>query len=495
MHEPRPLLRALPAVLTCLVALTVLVLGPLAPAASAPGGGVSVVGAVLDPDEVWAHLEALSAIAEANGGTRAAGTPGYAASVDYVAAHVAAAGYTVTREAFDVDVSVAVRPATLEIDASPTSLTFTGDADLLPSVPDRPGEIADAPVVDVGDGCDGPTWSSVPEGSVAFISEAVPCDIWLVNVVARDLGVSGLLVGATCASCDAVAVEYQGEAYVPTLSLSSVATDALASELEGGPVTVSFDTGHELERVTTWNVLAERPGLDPDAGVIVLGSHLDSMPAGPGINDPASGVAALLELADRLAATDTGPAVRFGFWGAEELGLLGSTHHVEGLAPAELAEIRAYLNLDMIASPNWATFVYDPVVAADPATASAGSADIADRFYDWFAAQGRPTLPIWTDGRSDDGPFALAGVPVGGVFSGAEEIKSEEVAHLFGGTAGIAFDPCYHLSCDTLVNVARDALTLHSEALAAVALDLLVAPPGPRPAGEPGTAVAPTFTG
>ena len=119
------------------------------------------------------------------------------------------------------------------------------------------------------------------------------------------------------------------------------------------------------------------------------------------------------------------------------------------------------LNFDMIGSPNYVRFVYDgdlsdspPIDAATFAPAARpGSAAIENVFLDYFDDQDLATDPTAFDGRSDYGPFIAAGIPAGGLFTGAEEIKTAAQAAVYGGTAGLAFDPCYHAACDTLANL------------------------------------------
>jgi hypothetical protein len=124
------------------------------------------------------------------------------------------------------------------------------------------------------------------------------------------------------------------------------------------------------------------------------------------------------------------------------------------------------LNFDMIASPNFARFVYD---GSDP-DAPAGSGAIEDLFNDYFEGRGLAFEPTPFDGRSDYGPFIAADIPAGGLFTGAEDIKTDEQEDLFGGTAGLAFDPCYHKACDTIGNVNDTALRQMSDAAAAATM-------------------------
>ncbi|MFJ9540505.1 M28 family metallopeptidase [Streptomyces sp. NPDC101225] len=207
---------------------------------------------------------------------------------------------------------------------------------------------------------------------------------------------------------------------------------------------------------TGYNLIADWPGGDTDQ-VVMAGSHLDSVGAGPGINDNGSGSAAVLETALAVSRAGYKPArhLRFAWWGAEELGMVGSRTYVNGLSGANRSKISGYLNFDMIASPNPGYFVYDD----DPA--------IEKTFKDYFTGLNIATEPETEgDGRSDHAPFKNAGIPVGGLFSGADYIKTAAQAGKWGGTSGKAFDPCYHRSCDTSSNIDDTALDRNSDAVA-----------------------------
>jgi aminopeptidase S len=207
---------------------------------------------------------------------------------------------------------------------------------------------------------------------------------------------------------------------------------------------------------TGYNLIADWPGGDTDQ-VVMAGSHLDSVSSGPGINDNGSGSAAVLETALAVARAQYKPAkhLRFAWWGAEELGLVGSRHYVNSLSSANRSRISGYLNFDMIGSPNPGYFVYDD----DPV--------IEKTFKDYFAGIGVPTeIETEGDGRSDHAPFKSAGVPVGGLFTGASRTKTAAQAAKWGGTAGQAFDRCYHSSCDTTANINDTALDRNGDALA-----------------------------
>ncbi|WDV53782.1 M28 family metallopeptidase [Streptomyces coeruleorubidus] len=207
---------------------------------------------------------------------------------------------------------------------------------------------------------------------------------------------------------------------------------------------------------TGYNLIADWPGGDANQ-VVMAGSHLDSVSSGPGINDNGSGSAAVLETALAVSRAQYKPTrhLRFAWWGAEEVGLVGSRHYVNRLATGDRSRISAYLNFDMIGSPNPGYFVYDD----DPA--------IEKTFKEYFAGLDVPTeIETEGDGRSDHAPFKSAGVPVGGLFSGASRTKTAAQAAKWGGTAGRAFDRCYHSSCDTTANIDDTALDRNSDAVA-----------------------------
>ncbi|GAA2763696.1 M28 family metallopeptidase [Streptomyces paradoxus] len=207
---------------------------------------------------------------------------------------------------------------------------------------------------------------------------------------------------------------------------------------------------------TGYNLIADWPGGDANQ-VVMAGSHLDSVSSGAGINDNGSGSAAVLEAALAVSRAQYKPTkhLRFAWWGAEELGLVGSRYHVNRLTTGDRSRISAYLNFDMIGSPNPGYFVYDD----DPA--------IEKTFKDYFTGIGVPTeIETEGDGRSDHAPFKSAGVPVGGLFTGASRTMTAAQAAKWGGTAGRAFDRCYHSSCDTTANINDTALNRNSDALA-----------------------------
>jgi aminopeptidase S len=231
---------------------------------------------------------------------------------------------------------------------------------------------------------------------------------------------------------------------------------------------------------TSWNVHAVLPGQNPNQ-VVHLGAHLDSVSAGPGINDNGSGSSALLAvaLAYKQARPNPGKTIRFSWWGAEELGLVGSRFYVNNLPAAERAKITAYLNFDMIGSPNPGYFVYDD----DPT--------LQALFVNYLQSIGVASEPETEgDGRSDHAPFKSAGVKVGGIFTGASRTKTAAQVQKWGGTAGVAFDRCYHAACDNSSNINETALDRNSDAISYGLWELT----GPTTSPSPTTSPTPSPT-
>jgi aminopeptidase S len=236
---------------------------------------------------------------------------------------------------------------------------------------------------------------------------------------------------------------------------------ALANQ-EGNMASVFVEGDNHV--ATADNVVATWPG--QGERIVMLGGHLDSVLDGPGINDNGSGVATLMALAASVAAQPRAHStIQFSFWSAEEFGDLGSSAYVDSLGPDEVALIDAYLNLDMVGSPNPGRYVYDEI------SSPAGSDELTSSLLAGFEALGAPAGTIDTGGSSDHYAFAQAGVPVGGVFSGLAPMSVAD-AELFGGVANEPEDPCYHLACDTIENVNLDVAVLLGQVVANLLTDL-----------------------
>jgi Zn-dependent M28 family amino/carboxypeptidase len=419
---------------------------------------------------ILAHERIFQRIANQNGGTRASGTSGYDASVAYVRRRLEAAGYQVTEQAFTFPFFRELAPAELS-QTSPTptdyetgTFDFSGSGEVTgPLVPTNDILIPPPPAPGSTSGCEPGDFPPAPaEPAVALVQRGT-CFF------------EDKAANAQAAGYDAVIIFNEGqpgrdELFIGTLSrpftipvvgLSFADAAALYAQIQAGDaVQVRVFTSTEVDpNRTTTNILADSRRGDPDK-VVVVGAHLDSVVPGPGINDNGSGASTILEIAEEMAELGIRPRqkLRFAFWGAEESGLLGSEHYVSQLSDEELQTIWANLNFDMVGSPNYVRFVYDGDGSDTPTAGPPGSAQIEQVFNGYFASQGLETDPTAFDGRSDYGPFIAVGIPAGGLFSGAEGIKTAEQETVYGGTAGEPYDPCYHQACDTITNLNTRAL-------------------------------------
>lgn len=227
-----------------------------------------------------------------------------------------------------------------------------------------------------------------------------------------------------------------------------------------------------VNTITTTNIIAQTTEGDSE-NCVMLGAHSDSVEAGPGINDDGSGTLSLLEVATQLTNYHVNNCVRFAWWAGEEEGLLGSDYYVSVLPADENRKVRLFMDYDMMAGPNFAYQIYNATNAANPV----GSEELRDLYIDFYESNGLNYMFIPFDGRSDYDAFIKNGIPGGGIATGAEGIKSKEEEEMFGGQAGVAYDPCYHQLCDDVSNLNLTAwewstkLISHSVATYALSFD------------------------
>ncbi|KJK48551.1 hypothetical protein UK23_16860 [Lentzea aerocolonigenes] len=425
---------------------------------------------------VLRHLDALQAIATANG-DRAAGRPGYQASVNYVVSQLNAAGYSPTVQAFDF--TYLEDNSVLDVIA-PFPVSYRKDLDFTYSdfEPRAEGDVTGTlQAVDLvlppganantsSSGCDAADFAGFVPGHIALIQRGT-CNFTVKAFNAQAAGAAAVIFFNEGQPGRTGIVIPIGDATGLTIPVVSATFDvgnqlaALPSPIVRVKVDVNTDTR------TAWNVLAESRYGNAN-NVVMAGAHLDSVQNGPGINDNGSGSAALLETAIQMSKVKTNAKVRFAWWGAEESGLLGSDHYVTTLPQAEQDKIALYLNFDMVGSPNHFFGIYDGDDSSGtaPVPIPPGSAQIEDVFEKFYADRGLPSEDTEFSGRSDYGPFIAVNIPAGGLFTGAEDIKSAEQAARYGGTAGVAFDPCYHQPCDNRSNLNLTALDVNADAIA-----------------------------
>lgn len=420
----------------------------------------------VDEKDIVAHLRRLEEIADRTG-DRAAGRPGYAAGSRYIENQLKKAGYKPKRQYFDFTYT----------SVNKDDLTVDGEAlehIIMEGSVGTEGPVT-GPLVAPTDplGCTDAAWAGVDatdavalvsRGTCSFAEKAAAAGaagaavVVIYNNAEGDL--NGTLGGVT--------------GLPPTTGITQAAGTALLAQLADGPVEATADFDVTVEERRTWNIITTTKRGDRDS-TVMLGAHLDGVQDHAGINDNGTGSATLLQTAIALKKTGLEKKlrnnVRFAWWGAEEIGLLGSNHYVNELVtkrPKALDKIAVYLNYDMVGSPNYVISAYDADQSTYEAEAPvpAGSARTELAFRRYFKATKQPVVDTPFSGRSDYQAFILNGVPAGGLFTGADGVKTEREQQLFGGRAGVIYDPNYHTEKDTLANVNRKALRIMSDAIA-----------------------------
>lgn len=438
------------------------------PSSAGPLDATALVGAITEAG-LRARLDALAEGSTAANGFRAVGTEGFDAAADLVARTLRTDGWQVAEDAFTM-------PSFVDLGASKLVVPGRsfGAGDIVPLIFAPAGDVT-GPVVVVdwdpnareptGLGCAAADYGDLPEGAIVLVRSG-PCRRRDAILAAQSQGAAAFVAGYPGAESGEVlrpTLIDPGGLEIPAAAASRPAGDALAAASAAG-ATVRLVTTAKSEPASTRSIMAELPGSEP-GHVVMLGAHLDSVIDGPGINDNGSGVAALLEIAHALRGSHPRTTIRLAFWAGEELGLYGSSLYVERLSTADRGAILVYLNADMLASPNGFPGVYDGTGAPR------GSAAIGDLITAAVVRAAGAAITVPTGG-SDHLPFAQAGIAVGGVHSGANEVVSEAEASPWGSTAGLPADRCYHQRCDDAANVDLRLGRLLTAALADVAIGL-----------------------
>ncbi|MGH3024094.1 MAG: M28 family peptidase [Gaiellaceae bacterium] len=433
-------------------------------------------------DQVRAHQAAFQQIADENGGNRFSGFAGYDASVDYVVEKLEAARWDVTVQEFDYLAFEVAGPSALQ-QTAPGTITYVEGVDFGPITQTDPGDVTAAvtPVdlqLGLGNtstsGCEASDFAGFPAGNIALLQRGA-CTFELKAENAAAAGAVGIVIFNQGDTADpsrqgipAVTLTANNTSGIPVIGV----TYPLGETLAGTSGLVMRVFANTLRQVLpTFNVLAEKTGRN-DANVVMAGAHLDSVLAGPGINDNGSGSGALLEVAEQLSRHKPQNTLRFAWWGAEESGLVGSTNYVNGLSQAEKDRIALYLNFDMVGSSNYIFMTQDADQSSfvAPVAVPDGSVQIEDLFESFYTLRDEPYDDAAFDGRSDYQAFILNDIPAGGLFTGAEVPKTAEQQAIWGGIVGEQFDPCYHEACDTFGNVNLHALATNADLIGFAAL-------------------------
>jgi Zn-dependent M28 family amino/carboxypeptidase len=446
------------------------------------------------------HERALQSIANKNDGTRASGTPGFDASADYVVKKLRKAGYKVKKQSFtfpffrDLEDPVLSEISPNAQDFETATFQYSGSGDIT-------GRVIPTNDIQIPPGTEP---SSSNSGCEPEDFPAAPAEPAIALIQRGTCTFEDKVDNAKAAGYEAVIIFNEGQEgrqelltgtlgnpkTIPAVGISFEDGAQLYSDTtKAGTATARVFTKTEIDlNRKTVNVIADSPKGKIKGQTIVVGAHLDSVTQGPGINDNGSGTSTILEIAEQLKALGYTKKlqrqVRFAFWGAEEPGLLGSQYYVDHLTDAQKAKIYANLNFDMVGSPNYVRFVYDGDGSASKPAGPPGSDAIEDIFTSYFDSQNLASEPTAFDGRSDYGPFIAEGIPAGGLFSGAEGIKTPEEAAIYGGTAGEPYDACYHQACDTINNLNTKALSELGDAAADATLTLALSKTGLFPDGS-----------
>lgn len=427
-------------------------------------------GSCIDTANVMGHLQELQKVADSNSGNRSAGSTGHELSANYVAQELLKAGYHVELQPFRFmkftknSASLSQGDISYEEEKEFLLMSYSGSGSVSSAV--SPVDLELGAGNNSSSGCEAEDFHSFEAGTIALLQRGT-CSFQQKVENAQAAGAAGVILFNQGNSSDREEI-FNGtlsEGSAVKIPVMSTSYPFALSLLQHESAILKMEASTTVENKVSFNVIAETKSGNPDH-VVMVGAHLDSVPEGPGINDNGSGSAAILEVA--LAMKDSTPLnkVRFAWFSAEELGLIGSTKYVEALSEAEKHKIALYINVDMVGSPNYKMSVFDGDGSKFGQQGPEGSAAIEKKFHAFYQTMGIESVETELNGRSDYAAFSAAGIAVGGIFTGAEGAKTQEEARLFGGVAGEAYDACYHKACDSIENINQEALEKNTNAIA-----------------------------
>ncbi|KAI5367230.1 Putative PA domain, peptidase M28 [Septoria linicola] len=426
-------------------------------------------------DRLYARSQDLYKLAELswhehNRPTRVIGSAGHQATLEYIWATIAKLGdyYNLTEQSFpaysgNVFESRLVLGDEVIANASAMSLT--------PPTKDNEPVHGDVILVE-NSGCSASDYPDTVKNNIAFIKRGL-CAFGDKSLHAGRAGaIAAVIYNNENGTLHGTMGTPEAD-HVATFGISLEEATPTLDQLKAGKSVdaIAYIDG-EVNTIHTLNIVAQTTEGDPE-NCVMLGAHSDSVPEGPGINDDGSGTLSLLEVATELTSFSVNNCVRFAWWAAEEEGLVGSDFYAASLSKPENQKVRLFMDYDMMGSPNFAYQIYNATNAENPN----GSEELRDLYVKWYEKHGLNYTFIPFDGRSDYDGFIRAGIPAGGIATGAEGVKTKEEAKMFGGKAGDWYDPCYHQLCDDVGNVNLTAweintkLIAHSVATYAVSFD------------------------
>jgi Zn-dependent M28 family amino/carboxypeptidase len=392
------------------------------------------------------NLKAFDSIAKANGGNRAFGLPGYAASVDYMLAKTQNTHFKTWTQEFP---ALFNRVDSIALSVSNTSYRVIG----LSYSPSTTPEGLNLPLVLGASGpeaCTNEAYANLDvKGKIVLVQRgSCPDGTTLAGRMkpAAAAGASAVIIYASdTANVTGGTLSSPNPSYVSTGYINLSDALPLVTRLQAGEqLSAYFQQTQTVETRTTQNIFTETEDGDPN-NVIMLGAHLDSVQAGAGINDDGSGSTLILEIAKALRKYSVKNKVRFAWWGAEENGLLGSKYYTQNLNASEANNILTYLNFDMVAKGYFG--VFDGDGSSFNLSGAPGSAAIEKLFVEHFEKEGVNVTAAKFTGGSDYQSFMNIGKPVGGLHTGT----------------GVEQDPCYHQACDTIENPDPETLSINAK--------------------------------
>jgi hypothetical protein len=437
----------------------------------------------IDQSEIYNHLDRLSHIALSHPKKSRSILNAYNATVDYIMEELKSkTDCKMKIQRFLVPIWENYGTPTLVM-KNPLQIQFKNLVDF--RIMRNGGEastLEDERLFHVKDGCNIANFTGFSGGIVLVLLEKPNCELYNIALNAEKVHAKGLFFyqpeSATALSFARIIAEnWLPEYKIIKIPVFSVSYSVGQLFMKAPESKVSLTTNSGTTITTTSNVLCETREGD-DNNIIMMGAHADSVPEGPGLVDNGSGTSSLLHLFLKMYETGFNKKlvnkVRFGWWGAEEIGLHGSRYYTRTLKAnnTEFKKVVVYSNFDMLGSPNYIPYILRGDSAPEPLRF--GSRKIQGLYEEYFNS-----LPRYKKfykkyafkdmyARSDFKPFLDVGIHAGGLATGADVIKTVDDRQKFGGLANAQTDPCYHQSCDTIENVSMEILTSLTECAAHV---------------------------
>ena len=387
---------------------------------------------------LWSHLAQFQKIANQNKGSdghgyRDTGTPGYKASVDYVAGLMRQAGYHVTIQQYQYNASV--------VDGVPQFGTpeqsYALAKEWLVAQHSGAGTFT-AAMQPAGTGCFSGDFAGFEPAHIALIERGTCAYDAQVTNAEKAGAAAVILYGSGNAS--PFPVRLTRPATIPVVSVSyAVGAELLGRYSSVNPTAVHLDIHIRPTSGVDYNLIAESPFGDPNH-VVVVDAHLDSI-FGAGMLDNASGSTTILEIALNMAKTSTHNQLRYIWFGGEELGLLGSAYYTTHLSSAQRKRIAFDIDMDVTATPNFDIWIADPAFAlnvGDFPKNVVPHSKIGNQFFeDFFNSFGVVSQSAsFGNSGTDSNSFALIGIPDSGILTRQDCCKGQAEVAIWGGFLG-----------------------------------------------------------